>query len=496
MRVKRSGIVLVSSIIIFCLPIVFSSSFVSAASISLTVSEDTMSVNVASIKSNGTFNKSSTSTITAGTDNLTGYTLSIAASNSTYPSRLINGSDNNTSTNHLDSITEPVTEASFSALNSTSYNNKWGYLPSKYHSATNTDFLPAPPTTGDILNVTECANGTTNCPSSSDQYTITLGARVDSSTKIGSYSNHFAILVVANAIPYTIVFDDNVVSNMPTDIDSTSMDESVTLPSNIPLRDGYEFLGWCNVVPTNSNNTDTCSGTQYAASSNYTIDGSTSNNLHLYAMWEKLRTMDQITYMQDRFSCAATAVGTTATLIDNRDGQNYTAAKLPDGNCWMTKNLDLAGGTTLTPADSNVSSDYTLPASSPNFRTGSGAAIVYNSNSTTCSTSSPCYSYYSYTAASKVCPKGWGLPTYNDLNALKGIYTTGATLTENPFHAVYSGTYDERGFGPVSSAGFYWSSSYMSRAGANYYLDIRPTSASITAYTNNYGHSVRCIAQQ
>lgn len=51
----------------------------------------------------------------------------------------------------------------------------------------------------------------------------------------------------------------------------------------------------------------------------------------------------------------------TKQLTDTRDGKQYWVAKLRDGNCWMTQNLalDLSTEKTLTPADTNVTEDYT-----------------------------------------------------------------------------------------------------------------------------------------
>ena len=53
------------------------------------------------------------------------------------------------------------------------------------------------------------------------------------------------------------------------------------------------------------------------------------------------RTLDQVTYMQDNFSCILTPTGTTKTLIDKRDNQEYLVSKLKDGRCWMLENLRL-----------------------------------------------------------------------------------------------------------------------------------------------------------
>ena len=73
------------------------------------------------------------------------------------------------------------------------------------------------------------------------------------------------------------------------------------------------------------------------------------------------KPLKELTYMQEMTTkgCAASNVGDTKQLIDQRDNKQYWVAKLADGNCWMTQNLDLdLDGRTLTPADSDVTSNW------------------------------------------------------------------------------------------------------------------------------------------
>ena len=82
---------------------------------------------------------------------------------------------------------------------------------------------------------------------------------------------------------------------------------------------------------------------------------------------------DGIQTMQEMTStiCADAAENDTAQLTDTRDGKKYWVTKLADGNCWMTQNLDLDLGVkdgntdtiVLTPADSDVSNNWTPPRS-------------------------------------------------------------------------------------------------------------------------------------
>ena len=148
------------------------------------------------------------------------------------------------------------------------------------------------------------------------------------------------------------------------------------------------------------------------------------------------------TFMQNTTAIKTmlTNEGDTMQAIDKRDGKKYWIAKLADGNIWMAQNLDLAGGTRLYSETSDVPEGYsasanrpyyTLPTSSTSGWSNDTRAYVYNvpydqSDRTTCANNHPCYSYYSWLAATawsgrnvayddtdaaySICPKGWKLP--------------------------------------------------------------------------------------
>ena len=528
--------------LVFAFLAVLNSNHVSAtaSTLTLTIDSATISTAVAPTSSTGTFKKATASTLTASTNNATGYTLSISAPTSAGSDydKLINTTDN---TAKLNSISSPTTEEQYKALNATSYNNTWGYLPSKYCSdgtstscATNTSFLPAPTTTGDILDQTTSANSTAN------SYTIGMGTRIDSSTKTGSYTNSFVVKLVANAIPYTIIYDDNVVSNMPTDISSTTPDSTVNIASNTPVRAGYAFLGWCTVVPTNNNGTDLCTGgTTYQPSAALTIDQTgTGNNFHLYAMWKELdNTLQGFAAGKASTTCSAMSTGDTITLTDSRDNQDYKVAKLADGKCWMVENLNLAGGTVLD-AD-KTGNTIVLPASSTSGFNTDNYSYVYNSgNKTDCGASgqnTPCYSYYSWDAATlgsgrtiatentdapqSICPKGWRLPTSRttsasnwqtagDFYVLAHQYgldsTTSTSESDNGFYTqagpgttpnfLLAGDYYRGSFYGGGSGGRYWSSTSFSSTSSARYLYFVSSSVDSAYYYYRYsGFSVRCL---
>ena len=92
-------------------------------------------------------------------------------------------------------------------------------------------------------------------------------------------------------------------------------------------------------------------------------------------------SLSQIDNMQEMTSeiCTASAENETKRLTDIRDGKQYWVAKLKDGNCWMTQNLDLdlTKDVELTPDDSDVSSNWNPPRS-----TEKNGTVTSNSNNT------------------------------------------------------------------------------------------------------------------
>ena len=185
------AIILFSGIIISSIFILQCNTDDAFASPSLTLTLDSSSINLSLIpkSGNGTFAKSGNLSVNVALNGPGGYTLSIRSGGSgANATNLVNTSDN---TKYFTSISSALSESDFSNSNNTTYNNQWGYLPSKLNSATNTSFLPAPSTTGDLLDYTEDDDA-------ENTYTISIGARADLSTPVGSYNNTFIITAIAN----------------------------------------------------------------------------------------------------------------------------------------------------------------------------------------------------------------------------------------------------------------------------------------------------------
>ena len=203
-----------------------------------------------------------------------------------------------------------------------------------------------------------------------------------------------------------------------------------------------------------------------------------------------------ITYIQDLTlsDCQSRASDADFTVTDRRDDNDYTVRYI-NGACWMTQNLRLSGGRTLTSADSNVASSWSFPSTPL-----ADSSFSYTDPQVTISSNISYGGYYNYCAASAgtvcslssaqdatqdICPKGWRLPTRTEFDGIASY--------SSAFSPVYSGYYTTGSLYGTGSYGYWWSATARSSAyqyGLNYISD--------SLYTNDgrykyFGLSVRCV---
>jgi len=243
----------------------------------------------------------------------------------------------------------------------------------------------------------------------------------------------------------------------------------------------------------------------------------TSVLLALTATPKKVANIDGISTMQEMTAeiCRNSDIGAAKNLRDTRDGSEYSIRKHEDGNCWMTQNLRIVNKT-ITPADSDVTANYTIPPSSLSGFSSSNyyASQVYYANNTTNG------AYYSWTAAtagtgtssvtsgdapSSVCPKGWKLPpnsgkgSYTNFTSAAGIANNAAGSTKirsAPYNFPYAGYVSNGSLHDVGSGGYYWSRTVVSGSSQGAYrLAFNSSSVGPAYYYNRYfGLSIRCVA--
>lgn len=279
----------------------------------------------------------------------------------------------------------------------------------------------------------------------------------------------------------TINFDGNGSTGGNTASQQIAAGNTASLNANGFTRSGYAFTSW--------NTAADGSGTSYADGADYTVTPATGDaTITLYAQWEALPTMQEFTLAQ----CQSLASDANYTLVDNRDGNSYTVRYAND-NCWMTQNLRLAGGRTLTSSDSNVASSWEFPnnslsSSEANYVgdsfTVAGYAIdstyggYYNSCAATAGTMC---GYTENRENYDICPKGWELLSGSE------------RIDVETFNPVYSGQYIGGSLRYTGGYAVWWTGS-VDWSGSLYYVfysDDRLASMG-DGYGWEYGNAVRC----
>ena len=195
----------------------------------------------------------------------------------------------------------------------------------------------------------------------------------------------------------------------------------------------------------------------------------------------------------------------TKTLTDTRDGNTYTVSKLADGKCWMTQNLRIAGKT-LTPTDSDVTTNYTIPASSLSGFSAYDTSNAYVDNdggfytwyTATAGTGTQALSTHDQSTTVSICPKGWRLPTGGgdgEFQTLYNNYNSSSALRSNPVNFILFGYVLSSSRRDQGSYGYYWSSTvYSSSYAYSLFLGTSNVNPALNYYKNG-GFSVRCIAR-
>ncbi|MBR0465731.1 hypothetical protein IJJ02_03035 [Candidatus Saccharibacteria bacterium] len=494
-------------------------------------------------------------TVSASANTPLGYSLSSTVGSSTYNTTELRKDGTSTANKFTNLSTNKASLSNFD-------DNTWGY---SYSTDSGSTWI-----SGDITSTTATGyNGlpiyTSSSPiklinsstagSSSVQFKI--GAKASTSQIAGTYNNVINFIGTGKVVTttYTINYNDPSGEADPTTIPATQQGTDTTgnaaikISSNVPVRENYMFKGWC----TSQTSDDTCSSDVVQPGGYVALNPGTSSptanvTKTLYAMWKDNSPAPSKLYMQN-----ATLSDCGQIMYDSRDqgeGTAYTTA-LIGSQCWMTTNLNLAGGTALSADDTDVTSAYissfstsnnltktgdtiVLPASSTSGFNTNNYSYVYNSGSTTCDFNSPCYSYYSWDAATlgsgrsistgntdaaqSICPKGWHLPntrTGTDstsdfrklLIALGGSNSTqtydssttptGTTISNalqaNPRNFLLAGGRETYGWDCLGEIGYYWSSTSAGSDSARS-IDIRSdTVYSAAWYERLFGDSVRCV---
>lgn len=282
-----------------------------------------------------------------------------------------------------------------------------------------------------------------------------------------------------------IFYDGNGADNGSMDTQIIAVGTTQKLLNNTYTDTGYGFIGW----NTEADGT----GTFYYDGAIYTAPTNPDSRVVvLYAQWRE--SVGAIQYFT-KSQCQSLASYTEVVATDLRDNNQYTLRYI-DGNCWMTQNLRLSGGRTLTPSDSNVASNWSFPSTQL-----TGNSESYTEPQMTISDDISYGGYYNFCAASAgtdcsdsnradtiydICPAGWGLPTYREIKTITD------TSYISAFSPVLSGHYSDGSLILTGHRSNWWASSEFF-GNMKYSLEYNGSSFSTFGEPKPHGVSVRCI---
>ena len=249
-------------------------------------------------------------------------------------------------------------------------------------------------------------------------------------TIVNGYDNYSAIPNV-----YTQVAKRTSGTSMITDSDASGSYLNTTYQI---YANSYQPAGTYNgkvkyviVHPNSSNNTIPDLDTAFAAAGKMKVYEEGGNSY--YAMQD----MDS----QICNFVSNTGISTATQLVDARDNNLYWVAKLDDGHCWMTQNLDLSiGGAEVAALNSN----NTDISTDPNVYTSSGIYSDYTENNgvyTWNPVSTAITSNY-YLSITTVKPSAWPTNDYTTPYSLEGgeayVYSSGSTSNDTRYVSLAS----------------------------------------------------------
>ena len=431
-----------------------------------------------------------------------------------------NKSHNNLERQGTDTLTKTI--ASITTTGNLT-DNSWGYTldNTTYSKVPTKDQSPAT-----IYNTTSATTSSTT----PENLNLTYAVKTDDTIPSGTYTNDlvYTVNVKPECLQYTLKFNLNNGTGKPGAVYTDrqlSYGTKINLADFTPTRTDYEFMGW--IATTNN---PAISSTIYNPTANLDVNPTNETEVTLKAKWKYTKGIHSIANMQQMAAglCkasttpnrTATTLDTdgshagdpnyvpTVTLTDTRDNNTYTVSKLADGKCWMTKNLRIAGKT-ITPADSNVASSYTIPTSSDSGYSGANdhtASVYVNSDggfytwaAATAGTGNATISTDGQNAPASICPKGWRLPTggsTGEFRTLYNNYNSADAMIHGPAKFTLSGfKHPIMLMGGIGQYGDYWSSTAGSDIGAYFMMLSANNTVSPDGAINRYiGYSVRCIA--
>ena len=360
--------------------------------------------------------------------------------------------------------------------------NTWGYNLGT-EAPTDTTTYSAVPTNNSTPIQTK---DTSDTNSANDTYTLSFGAKVDTATASGAYSNTLTIAVVAE--PGQLTWDELVyMQDMNPSACSKATEGSTKRLTD--ARDGKIY--WVAKFPDN-----TCWMTQNLDLDLINGTPLTPEDSDVSSSWNPPITTEKNGIVTDVRDSEGTYSWDFGLYVKNNP-DNYNTF------CHNVKTMSGCNGwtdvTNLTPAETEWvgSEDNTVSGNTydAHFLIGN----FYQWNAATAGTGG---TVTGTNATNSICPKGWQLPTSNNsdpgsFGSLVGSLNS-TTITQAPYYFNPSGEVRTGLLGGAGYNGCYWSSTrYSNITFANAY-NLNFSSGSFNPSSNigrHTGNSVRCLAR-
>ena len=356
-------------------------------------------------------------------------------------------------------------------------------------------------TSGNSYDYVRCHNSNNNSKGVWYNY-----AAVSANTIIGSSNDETAIEDICPANWHIPNYDE---ANTAGSVNSLSSTSSVSVLSFAPVIGGRYYKGSIGFTDSGYWWSATASSVtgRYVLSYNGTSLGTGDYNRgdgRYVRCVRKSNTINEVSYMQDVTSEMVENMGEgdTAILMDRRDDNAYTVAKI-QGALWMTQNLRITG--VVSSQYSNFSTYGSVNVCEGDLTSGDSTTelrchvpeeiedgVWYNFASASAKTIT---GSSSAVAVEDICPAGWQLPGYDANNSPGSInsLTSTSAVSATMFLPEVGGFYRSGLLRNASSQGVWWQSA--PNGGGSWSLNYfnSNNSLAIDYGLRSDGYRIRCV---
>ena len=365
--------------------------------------------------------------------------------------------------------------------------NTWGYNLGTEAPTDSTTYSAVPTNNSTPIQTKD----TSDTNSANDTYALSFGAKVDTTTASGAYSNTLTIAVVAE--PRKLMWDELVYMQ---DMNPSACSKA-TEGSTKRLTDARDQKQYWVTKLADGN----CWMTQNLDLDLTNGKALTPEDSDVSADWDPKNTTltDGTQTTTDNTAIWSWNLGDYVLTTPNAGTSCGTSGISNFGDCTSVGFQSIAGMTPMT--DGNATDVISGNTYNAHYHVGNH----YTWNAATAGTGG---TITSTNAKDSICPKGWQLPTSNNTNSgsfggLTAAYSissnaAGSTaLVSAPLYFVRGGSVYSGSLRRAGNYGDYWSSTAYSSTSSAYNLSFYSGGVNPSSYGyRSNGFSVRCLASQ